>query len=63
MINNELISDFQVKPNHCNRFFASHCTPLDNSSKMPGSQTYITENKLSSIRSEDKGITEIAQYQ
>ena len=33
LINDKLISDFEVKANHFNNFFASQCTPLDDSSK------------------------------
>ena len=29
LINNELISDFKMKANHFNSFFASHCIPLN----------------------------------
>ena len=43
LINNELISDCKVKTNHFNSFFAHYCTPLNNNSKVPGSQTYITD--------------------
>ena len=43
LINNELISDFKsLKANHFTSFFTSHCTPLNKSSKIPRSQTYIT---------------------
>ena len=59
MIKNELISDFKVKLNHINSFFASYCTPLNNNSKVPESQTYITDSKLSSLQFEDKGIIKI----
>ena len=45
-----------MKANHINNFFASQCTPLDNSSKIPESQTYITNTKLSSVKFEDKYI-------
>ena len=34
-------------------------TPLDNNSKIPESQTYITDSKLSSIQFEDKEILKI----
>ena len=37
-------------------FFASQCTTLDNNSTIPGSQTYITNSKLSSLQFEDKDI-------
>ena len=39
LINNKLVSNFKTKANHFNIFFASHCTPLDNNSKIPGNQT------------------------
>ena len=59
MINNELISDFKMKSNHFNSFFTSHFTPLRNNGKVPESQTYITDSKLSSLQFEDKGIIKI----
>ena len=47
LINDKLISDFEVKANFnistpLQHFFASQCTPLDNSTKIPESQPYIT---------------------
>ena len=59
LVNNELISDFKTKENHFSSVFASHCTPLDNKSKVPGRQTYITDRKLSSLQFEDNGIIKI----
>ena len=56
LINNELISDFKMKANQFNSFLASHCTPLNNNSKVSGSQTYITDSELSSLQFEDKDI-------
>ena len=50
LINNKLISDFKMKANHFNSFFASQCTSLDNNSTILGSQTYITDSKLSSLQ-------------
>ena len=45
-----------MKANHFNSFFDSHYTPLNNNSKVPGSQTYITDSKLSSLQFEDKVV-------
>ena len=59
LINSELISDFKMKANHFNSFFASHCTPLNTNSKVPGSQTYIPDSKLSSLQFEDNDIIKI----
>ena len=58
-INKELISDFKIKANHFNSFFISHCIPLNNNSKVRGSQTYITDCNLSSLQFEDKDIIKI----
>ena len=41
------------------QFFASQCTPLDNSSNIPESQSYIRNTKLSSIKFENKDIINI----
>ena len=48
-----------MKVNHFNNFFASHCTPLNNNSKVPGNQTYITDSKFSSLHFGDKDIIKI----
>ena len=57
LINNKLFSNFKTKGNHFNASFASHCTSLDNNSKIPGNQFYVTDNKLSSLQFEDSVIT------
>ena len=61
MVNNELIPDFKTKTSHFNSFFASQCTPFDNNSTIPGSQTYITDIKLSSLQFEDKDTIKISR--
>ena len=59
LINNRLISDFKVKANHFNHFFASQCIPLNNNSKRPENQTYVTNTKFSSVKFEDTEIINI----
>ena len=59
LISNKLISDFKVKANHFNYFFASQCKPLNNNSKLPENQTYVTNTKLSSVKFEDTEIINI----
>ena len=39
--------------------FASHSTPLDHNSKKPEIQTYLTNNQLSLLQSDDNDITKI----
>ena len=41
LFNNKLISDFKLKANYFNDFFASQCTPLHNNRKIP--ETYVTK--------------------
>ena len=59
LINDKLISDFEIKSNLFKKFFASQCTPLDNSSKITESETYITNTRLSSIEFDKKGIINV----
>ena len=47
LISNEINSEFKMKANYFNSFFASHCTPLNNNRMVSESQTYITDSKLS----------------
>ena len=56
LINHKLVSNFKTKANHFN---VLHCTPLDNNSKIPGNQTYVADNKLSSLHFEDSDIIKI----
>ena len=46
LINNKLISDFEVNANYFNDFF---CTPLNSNSKIPKTQSYVTNTELSVI--------------
>ena len=59
LINNMRVSDFEVKANYFNDFFASQCTPLSNNSKIPETQSYVTNTKLSSVKLESKEISNI----
>ena len=59
LINDKLISDFEVKANHFNNYLESQCAALENSDKIPGNQTYITNTKISSIKFENKYIINI----
>ena len=42
LINNKLISDFEVKADYFIDFFESQCMPLNNNSKIPETQSYVT---------------------
>ena len=59
LINNKLISNFEVKANNFNDFFVSESTPLNNNIKIPEAQSHVTNSKLSSIKFESKDISNI----
>ena len=45
-IGNTLVSDFKMKANIFNKFFASQCVPLNNDSNIPYCQRYMTNVKI-----------------
>ena len=47
LINNKLESDFKIKANYINSFFASKCTSLTNNSTSPNSLQYVSSVRLS----------------
>ena len=54
-VNGNFVSDFSVKANLFNDFFASICTPIKNSSVLPP-LTYRTSKKLNSLRISEQDI-------
>ena len=59
LINNKLESDFKIKANYFNNFFASKCTPLVNNSTIPSSLNYVSTARLSSLYVNEEVILEI----
>ena len=59
LIENKLETDFFKKANYFNKFFASKCTPLSNSSSIPSSLDLETEARLMSINFSDNDILKI----
>ena len=45
-IGNTLVSDFKMKANIFNKFFASQCVPLNNDTNIPYCQRYMTDAKI-----------------
>ena len=58
-IGNTLVSDFKMKANIFNKFFASQCVPLNNDSNIPYCQRYMTNAKICSIKFENKDIINV----
>ena len=56
LVNNKFISDFRVKANLFNDFFASICTPIHNGSKLP-QFGYKTDVKINSFRVNQNDIS------
>ena len=59
LFNIKLASDLKLKANYFNDFFASQCTTSNNNSKIPETQSYVTNTKLSSGIFESKEISNI----
>ena len=59
LIENKLETDFFKKANYFNKFFASKCTPLSNSSSLPSSLDLETEARLTSINFSENYILKI----
>ena len=59
LLENKLESDFFKKANYFNKFFASKCTPLNNSSSLPSSLDFETEARLTSINFSANDILKI----
>ena len=55
----KLESDFKIKANYFNSFFASQCTPLVNYSKLPDKITYNSAARLTSIKFDNNDILKI----
>ena len=43
LINNKLISNFEIKADYFNNFFTFQCTPLDINNNIPETQYYVTK--------------------
>ena len=48
-VNDELISEFEVKANIFNKYFASQCTTINNNGVLPSTLNHLTDDKLSSF--------------
>ena len=60
-IGNKLESDFKLKANHFNKFFASKCTPMKNDSSLPSSFEFYSQSKFSSLNIIEDNILKIGR--
>ena len=49
LVNDKFVTDMKTKADIFNNFFAEQCTPLKNDSKLPNSQIFLTQSRLSSL--------------
>ena len=49
LVNDELITEFEVKANIINKYFASQYTTINNNSVLPSTLNHLTDDKLSSF--------------
>ena len=60
-IEKKLESDFKLKANHFNRFFASKCTLTKNDSSLPSSFEFYFQSRLSSLNIIEVNILKIVR--
>ena len=49
LVNDQFVTDMKTKADIFNKFFAEQCIPLKNDSKLPNSQIFLTQSRLSSL--------------
>ena len=59
LVNNKIVSDFTEKANIFNDFFASQCTPINNSSKLLSRKSFKTNNRLLTLNINKDDILKI----
>ena len=59
IVDKKLVSDYEGKANHFNKFFVPQCTSIDNDSRIPDSVVFNTKVKLFAITCEDNDILKI----
>ena len=59
LINNQLITNFKDKARYFNEFFSEQCSPLSNTSEIPKTQSFITNDRLSDIQFQENDIIKI----
>ena len=59
LANDELITEFEVKANIFNKYFASQCTTINNNSVLPSTLNHLTDDKLSSFNISPEVIFEL----
>ena len=61
LIGNKLESDFKLKANHFNKYFASKCTPMNNDSSLSSSFEFYSQSRLSSLNIIEDNILKIVR--
>ena len=60
-IGNKLESDFKLKANHLNKYFASKYTPINNDSYLPSSVEFYSQSRISSLSIIEDSILKIVK--
>ena len=59
MEDDKFVTDMKARADIFNKFFAEHCTPLKNDSKLPSNQIYLTQSRLGSLNFNEDEILKI----
>ena len=61
LVGNKLESDFKLKANYFNKYFASKCTPMNNDSSLSSSFEFYSQSRLSSLNIIEDNILKIVR--
>ena len=59
LVDNNFVTDIQMKADIFNKFFAEQCTPLKNNSVLPANQMFLTQSRLKYIDFNEDEILKI----
>ena len=61
LVNGQFVTDVKTKANIFNKFFCDQCTPLDNTSSLPLTQSYLTNKRLTSVHFTEDDILKVVR--
>ena len=60
-MNNQLVTDIQIKANLFNNYFSEQCRPIDNNSTVPINTNLLTQSRLSQLHLSVDDVTKVVQ--
>ena len=61
IVNNQIVTDIQIKANLFNSYFSEQCKPIDNNSSLPINPNFLTHKRLSQLHFTLDDVTKVVQ--